>query len=71
MFEAAAEATGQAEKAGIEGGMNLKITLTTMEKIMNMAKLGTVSLFKIGQQLNQNPRQQRDCGLLLYTLCVY
>lgn len=38
---------------------------------MNMAKLGTVSAAGNSFHSTGNPRQQRDCGMTRYTLCVF
>lgn len=45
-------------------------TLTGEQKIMNMAKLGTVAQSKFGQVKIANPRKYKAGGITRYTLCV-
>ncbi|MBI5626227.1 MAG: hypothetical protein HY935_03355 [Nitrosomonadales bacterium] len=51
--------------------MNSKITLTGDRKMMNMAKLGTVS--RAGNSFHSlgNPHKQRAGGMTRYTLCAF
>jgi hypothetical protein len=70
VFEAATETGEAAKKAGIEGGMNLKFTLTGQEKIMNMAKLGIVSRNEIGFYRGNLFNKIKMMRKSLYTLCV-
>ena len=44
-------------------------TLTGARKMMNMQKLGTVSRAGNSFHLLGDPQKQRNCGLMLYTLC--
>jgi hypothetical protein len=51
--------------------MNHLDSLTLQKKIMNMAKLGTVSRSLKIYSLLGNPLESRAGGLMRYTLCVF
>jgi hypothetical protein len=51
--------------------MNPKFNFTGSWKMMNMAKLGTVSAVGNYFHLTGNPRKYRACGMTRYTLCEY
>ena len=50
--------------------MNRPNTLTGEWKIMNMPKLGIVSLAGNSSELTHKPRRYRDCSVMTYTLCA-